>query len=85
MLDKSGRPATAVVAAFIDEVHYRSGVKPICRVLTEHGVKIAPYHHPRAGETLSYDHEGHLATVTDGTATQSNTYDDRERDWCRSW
>jgi len=29
----------------------------------------------RPGETLSYDPEGHLATVTDGTATQSNIYD----------
>lgn len=28
--------------AFIDEVRDRFGVEPICRVLTEHGVKIAP-------------------------------------------
>jgi putative transposase len=31
-----------VVTAFIDEVRDRFGVEPICRVLTEHGVKIAP-------------------------------------------
>ncbi|MGE5764143.1 MAG: IS3 family transposase [Mycobacterium leprae] len=36
------RPATAVVTAFIDEVKDRFGVEPVCRVLTEHGVKIAP-------------------------------------------
>jgi RHS repeat-associated protein len=29
----------------------------------------------RPGETLTYDSEGHLATVTDGANTQSNTYD----------
>jgi RHS repeat-associated protein len=29
----------------------------------------------RPGETLTYDPEGHLATVTDGGNTQSNTYD----------
>jgi putative transposase len=31
-----------VVAAFIDEYRDRFGVEPICRVLTEHGCKIAP-------------------------------------------
>ena len=31
-----------MVTAFIDEVKDRFGVEPICRVLTEHGVKIAP-------------------------------------------
>jgi hypothetical protein len=31
-----------VVAAFIDEHRDRFGVEPICRVLTEHGCKIAP-------------------------------------------
>jgi len=28
--------------AFIDDHRIRFGVEPICRVLTEHGVKIAP-------------------------------------------
>jgi len=28
--------------AFIDEVKAQFGVEPICRVLTEHGVPIAP-------------------------------------------
>ncbi|WP_369800147.1 IS3 family transposase [Tersicoccus sp. Bi-70] len=36
------RPATAVVVQFIDEHRARFGVEPICRVLTEHGVPIAP-------------------------------------------
>ena len=27
---------------FIDEYRHRFGVEPICRVLTEHGCKIAP-------------------------------------------
>ena len=30
------------MTAFIDEVKARFGVEPVCRVLTEHGVKIAP-------------------------------------------
>jgi putative transposase len=30
------------VIAFIDEVRDRFGVEPVCRVLSEHGVKIAP-------------------------------------------
>ncbi len=36
------RPATAQVVAFIDEHRHRFGVEPICRVLSEHGCKIAP-------------------------------------------
>ena len=32
----------AVVVQFIDDHRDRFGVKPICRVLTEHAVKIAP-------------------------------------------
>lgn len=35
-------PATALVGAFIDNHRERFGVEPICRVLTEHGVKIDP-------------------------------------------
>jgi putative transposase len=31
-----------VVVAFIDEVKQRFVVEPVCRVLTEHDVKIAP-------------------------------------------
>jgi putative transposase len=31
-----------VVAAFIADHQERFGVEPICRVLTEHGIKIAP-------------------------------------------
>jgi len=31
-----------VVVQFIDDHRDRFGVEPICRVLTEHGVKIAP-------------------------------------------
>jgi putative transposase len=30
------------VISFIDEVRDQFGVEPVCRVLTEHGVKIAP-------------------------------------------
>ena len=36
------RPATTVVIAFIDQHRDRFGVEPICRVLIEHGCKIAP-------------------------------------------
>jgi putative transposase len=31
-----------VVIAFVDDHQERFGVEPICRVLTEHGCKIAP-------------------------------------------
>ncbi|WP_407640225.1 IS3 family transposase [Agrococcus casei] len=41
-LRAGARPATAVVVEFIDHHRDRFGVEPICRVLTEHGVKIAP-------------------------------------------
>ncbi|WP_241245166.1 IS3 family transposase [Microbacterium sp. KRD172] len=41
-LRAGARPATAVVVQFIDDHRDRFGVEPICRVLTEHGVKIAP-------------------------------------------
>ncbi|WP_299572238.1 hypothetical protein [uncultured Williamsia sp.] len=34
--------ATAVVVQFTDDHRARFGVEPICRVLTEHGVPIAP-------------------------------------------
>lgn len=36
------RPAFAVVIAFVDDHRDRFGVAPICRVLSEHGVPIAP-------------------------------------------
>jgi len=36
------RPPTQVIVAFIDAHRVRFGVEPICRVLTEHGCKIAP-------------------------------------------
>ena len=42
VLRAGARPATAVVVAFIDDHRDRFGVEPICRVLTEHGVPIAP-------------------------------------------
>ncbi|WP_308492713.1 IS3 family transposase [Microbacterium terrisoli] len=41
-LRAGARPATAVVVQFIDDHRARFGVEPICRVLTKHGVKIAP-------------------------------------------
>ncbi|MGH3550382.1 MAG: IS3 family transposase [Pseudonocardiaceae bacterium] len=41
-LRAGARPATALVVAFIQAHRDRFGVEPICRVLTEHGVKIAP-------------------------------------------
>ena len=41
-LRAGARPATAVVVDFIDAHRDRFGVEPICRVLTEHGVQIAP-------------------------------------------
>ncbi|MGC5258908.1 IS3 family transposase [Gordonia sp. DT218] len=37
-----GRPPTAVIVDYIDAHKDRFGVDPICRVLTEHGMQIAP-------------------------------------------
>ena len=42
VLRAGARPATAVVVQFIDDHRDRFGVEPICRVLTEHHVPIAP-------------------------------------------
>jgi putative transposase len=42
VLRAGARPATAVVVAFIDDHRDRFGVEPICRVLSEHGITIAP-------------------------------------------
>ncbi len=42
VLRAGARPATAVVVQFIDDHRDRFGVGPICRVLTEHGVRIGP-------------------------------------------
>src|SRR5690606_12800166 len=42
VLRAGARPATAVVVQFIDDHRDRFGVEPICRVLTEHAVPIAP-------------------------------------------
>jgi putative transposase len=36
------RPPVQAIVAFIDEHRSRFGVEPICRVLTEHGAKVAP-------------------------------------------
>jgi putative transposase len=41
-LRAGARPATAQIVAFIDDHRHRFGVEPICRVLSEHGCKIAP-------------------------------------------
>jgi hypothetical protein len=41
-LRAGARPATAEIVAFIDAHRDRFGVEPICRVLSEHGRKIAP-------------------------------------------
>lgn len=41
-LRAGARPATAVVTGFIADHRDRFGVEPICRVLTGHGIKIAP-------------------------------------------
>jgi transposase InsO family protein len=36
------RPATALICQFIDQKKQEFGVAPICRVLSEHGIQIAP-------------------------------------------
>ena len=42
MFKRPPEPPTAVLVKFIDAYKGRFGVAPICRVLTEHGIKIAP-------------------------------------------
>src|SRR5688572_30915955 len=54
VLRAGARPAFAVVVAFVDDHRDRFGVKPICRVLSEHGVPIASnsYHaHKKRGRS----------------------------------
>src|SRR3954464_10414191 len=41
-LRAGARPATATLVEFIDEHRERFGVEPICRLLSEHGLKISP-------------------------------------------
>jgi putative transposase len=56
-----------VVIAFVDDHRDRFGVEPICRVLTEHGVKIAPNsyyaHKKRARSARSVRDEAVLAEI----------------------
>jgi hypothetical protein len=49
ILRAGARPATALVVAFIEGHKARFGVEPICRVLSEHGVPIAPSTYYAAG------------------------------------
>jgi len=42
ILRGGARPPVAALIAFIDAQPARFGVEPICRVITEHGCKIAP-------------------------------------------
>ena len=42
LLGRVGRPPTAVIVDCIDDHRSTFGVDPICAVLTEHGVSIAP-------------------------------------------
>ncbi|WP_141711913.1 IS3 family transposase [Jiangella alba] len=46
------RPPVQVLTAFVDEHREEFGVEPICRVLSEHGIKIAPstYYEVRSRE-----------------------------------
>ena len=37
-----GRPPTSLIVDYIDAYRHRFGVDPICAVLSEHGIKIAP-------------------------------------------
>ena len=42
VLRAGARPAFALVVAFVGDHRERFGVEPICRVLSEHGIEIAP-------------------------------------------
>lgn len=54
---ETSTPATAVVIMFIDEDRDRFRLEPICRVLTQHGCKIAPssYYAARTGVDVIND------------------------------
>nr|WP_280330808.1 IS3 family transposase [Nocardia wallacei] len=61
-----GRPPTAVIVDYIDAHRDRFGVDPICRVLTEHGVKIAPstyYAARKRGISAAVWSDAHAANV----------------------
>ncbi|MFJ1455201.1 IS3 family transposase [Nocardia sp. N2S4-5] len=61
-----GRPPTAVIVDYIDAHKNRFGVDPICRVLTEHGVAIAPstyYAARKRGISAAVWADAHTANV----------------------
>src|SRR5450631_4925660 len=68
VLRAGARPATAVVIVFVDAHRARFGVAPICRVLSQHGVPIAPSTYYAARSRLrsarSIGDEAILAEVT---------------------
>jgi hypothetical protein len=59
------RPQTSLIVAYIHAYKDRFGVEPICRVLTEHEIQIAPstyYAHRAAGFVSQADwDDAHLA------------------------
>ena len=70
------RPPTAEIVAYIDEHRDRFGVEPICRVLTEHGCKIAPNTYwvakkrpPSARAVRDEELKGEIARSTPRTST----------------
>jgi hypothetical protein len=48
------RPQTALIVAYIDAYRDRFGVDPICRVLSEHDMAIAPSIYLSKGGDLRY-------------------------------
>jgi len=62
--------AFAVVVAFVDDHKARFGVQPICRVLSAHGVKIAPsgyYAHKARPASARSVRDGELTALIRGT------------------
>jgi putative transposase len=60
------RPQTALIVAYIDRFRDRFGVEPICRVLSEHDLKIAPstyYAHKAAPVSEADWADAHMANT----------------------
>src|SRR5699024_2652829 len=60
------RPPTQVIVAYIDTYRDRFGVEPICAVLSEHGITIAPstyYAHKAEPVSLAVLEEAYLVNA----------------------
>nr|WP_157129546.1 IS3 family transposase [Nocardia amamiensis] len=84
-----GRPPTAVIVDYIDAHRHRFGVDPICRVLTGHGLQIAPstyYAAKKRGISAAVWADAHAAELFDLWTANRRVYGIRKlwRAACRA-